>query len=124
MLSFPSNIIISAAELIVDITAAELIVDITTAADLIVDITTAAELTVDITTAAELIADITTATELIVDSTTAAELLILKKIGSARLRESDIHPISRKTIAPQYQPIDRKKRKGKIVEDYSRDRAA
>ena len=51
-------------------------------------------------------------------------LLLLKKVGSARLRESDIHPISSKTSAPQYQPIDRKKRKGKIVEDYSRYRAA
>ena len=40
------------------------------------------------------------------------------------LLESDIHPISPKTPAPQYQPIDRKKRKGKRVEDYSRDRAA
>ena len=39
------------------------------------------------------------------------------------LRESDVHPISRKTPAPQYQPIDRKKTKGK-VEDYSRDRTA
>ena len=51
-------------------------------------------------------------------------LLLLKKVGSARLRESGIHPISPKTAAPQYQPIDRKKRKGKKVEDYSRDRAA
>ena len=51
-------------------------------------------------------------------------LLLLKKVGSARLRESDIHPISSKTPAPQYQPIDRKKRKGKRAEDYSRDRAA
>ena len=42
-------------------------------------------------------------------------LLLLKKVGSARLTESDIHPIS---------PIDRKKRKRKIVEDYSRNRAA
>ena len=50
-------------------------------------------------------------------------LLLLKKVGSASLRESGIHPISRKTPAPQYQPIDRKKRKGKRVEDYSRDRA-
>ena len=49
-------------------------------------------------------------------------LLLLKKVGSARLRESDTHPISPKTRAPQYLPIDRKKRKGKIVEDYSRDR--
>ena len=40
-------------------------------------------------------------------------LSLLKKVGSARLRESDIHPISRKTPAPKYQPIDRKKRKGK-----------
>ena len=51
-------------------------------------------------------------------------LLLLKKVGSARLRESDIHPISPKTPAPQYQPIDRKKRRGKRVEDYSWDRAA
>ena len=29
----------------------------------------------------------------------------------------------RRPPAPQYHPIDRKKRKGKIVEDYSRDRA-
>ena len=48
-------------------------------------------------------------------------LLLLKKVGSAKLRESDVHPISPKTLAPQYQPIDRKKRKGKGVEDYSRD---
>ena len=45
-------------------------------------------------------------------------------VCSARLRESDIHPISPKTPAPEYQPIDRKKRNGKRVEDYSRDRAA
>ena len=51
-------------------------------------------------------------------------LLLLKKVGSARLRESDIHPMSPKTPAPQYQPIDRKKRKGKRVEDYSRDKAS
>ena len=44
-------------------------------------------------------------------------LLLLKKVGSARLRESDVHPISPKTPAPQYEPIDRKKRKGKRVED-------
>ena len=51
-------------------------------------------------------------------------LLLFKKISSARLGESDIHPISPKTPAPQYQPIVRKKRKEKRVEDYSRDRAA
>ena len=51
-------------------------------------------------------------------------LLLLKRVSSARLGESDIHAISPKTPAPQYQPIDRKKRKRKIVDDYSRDRAA
>ena len=51
-------------------------------------------------------------------------LLLLKKVGSESSRESYIHPISPKTPAPQYQPIDTKKRKGKGVEDYSRDRAA
>ena len=35
-----------------------------------------------------------------------------------------IHPINSKIPAPQYQPIDREKRNGKIVEDYSADRAA
>ena len=45
-------------------------------------------------------------------------LLLLKKVSSARLGESDIHPISLKTPAPQYQPIDRKKRKGKRVKEY------
>ena len=50
-------------------------------------------------------------------------LLLLKKVGSASLKESDIHHISPKTPAPQYQPLDRTKRKGKRVEDYSRDRA-
>ena len=40
-------------------------------------------------------------------------LLLLKKVGSARLRVIYVHPISPKTPAPQYQPIDRKKRKGK-----------
>ena len=44
-------------------------------------------------------------------------LLLLKKVGSARLRESDLRPISPKTPAPQYQPIDRKKRKGNRVDD-------
>ena len=51
-------------------------------------------------------------------------LLLLKNVSSARLGESDIDPIRPKTAAPQYQPIDRKKRKGKRVEDYSWDRAA
>ena len=52
-------------------------------------------------------------------------IIIRKKVISVRLGESDIHLSSPpKTPAPQYQPIDRKKRKGKRVEDYSRDRAA
>ena len=34
-----------------------------------------------------------------------------------------IHTISPKTPAPQYQPMDRNKRKGKMVVDYRRDRA-
>ena len=55
---------------------------------------------------------------------TLLSLLLLKKVGSARLRESGIHPISPKTPATQYQPIDKNERKGKKVEDYSRDRAA
>ena len=38
--------------------------------------------------------------------------------------ESDIQHISQKAPAPQYQPKDSKKRNGKIVEDYGRDRAA
>ena len=54
--------------------------------------------------------------------TTQFLLLLLIKVGSARLGESDIHPISPQTPAPQYQPIDRKKRKR--VEDYSRDSVA
>ena len=48
-------------------------------------------------------------------------LLLLKQIGSARLRENDIQLINPKTAAPQYQPIDRKQRNGKIVEDYSKE---
>ena len=51
-------------------------------------------------------------------------LLLLKKVGSARLKESDVHPISPEITAPQYQPIDRKKKKLKRFEDYSRGRAA
>ena len=46
----------------------------------------------------------------------AARLLLLsllKKIGNARPGEGDWHPISPKTPAPHYQPIEEKKRKGK-----------
>ena len=38
-------------------------------------------------------------------------LLLLNGVGSARLRESDQHPVSPKTLAPQYQPIDREMRR-------------
>ena len=38
-------------------------------------------------------------------------LLLLKEVGSARLRESDIHPISPKTPGKQYYPTDRNERK-------------
>ena len=56
----------------------------------------------------------------------AHHFIIIIKIGGQRKaeRESDIHPISPKTPAQQYLPIDRKKRKWKLVEDYSSDRAA
>ena len=40
-------------------------------------------------------------------------LILLKKIGNARLGEKDLHPISPKTPAPHYQPIEEKKTKGK-----------
>ena len=42
-------------------------------------------------------------------------LLLLKKIGNARPGEGDCHPISPKTPAPHYQPIEEKKRKGKLL---------
>ena len=51
-------------------------------------------------------------------------LLLLKEVGSATLRESDIHRLSPKRSASQYQPRDKNKRKGKIVEDNSGDNAA
>ena len=47
-------------------------------------------------------------------------LLLLKEVGNARIRKSDTHHISPKTPAPLIQPIDRTKRKRKIVEVYSR----
>ena len=40
-------------------------------------------------------------------------IIIIKKIGNARPGEGDWHPISPKTSAPHYQPIEEKKRKGK-----------
>ena len=51
-------------------------------------------------------------------------LLIFKKVGSARLRESDLHPISPKTQVPAIPAYRQREKKWKRVEDYSRDRAA
>ena len=51
-------------------------------------------------------------------------IIIIKKGRQCQAEREWIHPISPKTPAPQYQPIDRKKRNGIKVEDYSRDRAA
>ena len=38
-------------------------------------------------------------------------VLLLKKVGNAWMGESDLHPISPKTPAPEYQPIERKIRR-------------
>ena len=51
-------------------------------------------------------------------------IIIIIKGQQCKAGRECLHPISPKTPAPQYQPIDRKKRNGKRVEDYSRDRAA
>ena len=51
--------------------------------------------------------------------------MLLKKVGSARLRKSDIHPISPKTDpSPTIPTYRQKEEKGKRVEDYRRDRAS
>ena len=44
-------------------------------------------------------------------------IIIIIIIKRGRQCKADPHPISQKTPATQIQPIDRKKRKGKIVED-------
>ena len=50
-------------------------------------------------------------------------IIIIKKCWHCKAeRVIYVHSISPKTPALQYQPIDRKKIKGKRVEDYSRDR--
>ena len=52
-------------------------------------------------------------------------IIIIKRGGQCKVeRESNVHPISPKTPASQYKPIDRNKRKGKTVGDNSWDRAA
>ena len=40
-------------------------------------------------------------------------LFLLIKVGNAKLGKSDLYPRSPKTPAPQYQPKERKIRKGK-----------
>ena len=46
-------------------------------------------------------------------------IIIIIKSGQQRKagRESYLHSISPKTTGPQYQPIDRKQKKEKIIED-------
>ena len=45
-------------------------------------------------------------------------IIIIKKGRQCKAEsENDIHPIRPKTPPPQYQPIDRKKRKEKMVEE-------
>ena len=51
-------------------------------------------------------------------------IIIIKKGRQCKDDTEWCTPYQWKTAAPQYQTMDRKKRKGKIVEDYSRDRAA
>ena len=51
--------------------------------------------------------------------------IIIKKRSAVQGWERMIYTLSvRRPQPPQYQPRDRKKRNGKRVEDYSRDRAA
>ena len=51
-------------------------------------------------------------------------IIIIIKGRQCKAEREWYTPWGPKTPAPQYQPIDRKKRKGKIAEDYNRDRAA
>ena len=51
-------------------------------------------------------------------------IIIIKKGRQCKAEREWCTPYQSNTPAPQYQPIYRKKRKGKRVEDYSRDRAA
>ena len=44
-------------------------------------------------------------------------IIIIKRGRQCKVGRESLDLISLKTPAPQYQPIDRKKRKGKIVED-------
>ena len=47
-------------------------------------------------------------------------LLLLLEVGNARMGATDVHPIRLKTPVAQYKPKDRKKRKGKTVENKKR----
>ena len=53
-------------------------------------------------------------------------IIIIKKGRQCKAERAyqSIHPISPKTSALPYQPIDRQKRKGKRAKDYSWDRSA
>ena len=51
-------------------------------------------------------------------------IISIKKGRQCKAEREWCTPYQSEDPAPQYQPIDRKKRKGKRVEDYSRDRAA
>ena len=51
-------------------------------------------------------------------------IIIIKKGRQCKAEREWYTPYQSEDPSPQYQPIDRKKRKGKKAEDYSRDRAA
>ena len=51
-------------------------------------------------------------------------IIIIKRGRQCKAETEWYTPYQSEDTASQYQPIDRKKRNGKIVEDYSRDRAA
>ena len=51
-------------------------------------------------------------------------IIIIKRGRQCTDERERYTPYQSEDPAPQYQPIERKKRNGKIVEDYCRDRAA
>ena len=51
-------------------------------------------------------------------------IIIIKKGQQCKAEREWYTPYQSKDPAPQYQPIDRNKKMGKRVEDYSRNRAA
>ena len=62
--------------------------------------------------------------QITIDDTVRQIIIIIKKGRHCKAEREWYTPYQSKDPSPQYQPIDRKKRKGKKVEDYSRDRAA